>query len=406
MKCDKCGAEARRAGARFCARCGAPLPEPATEPAAATAAALQASATGDRPTHAPSMPVTQRPQAQETASADEAAASLSEAEGAAYRNESAATANGHVEHTADIADSPTRADLISVGATAKSASQTSQPSDTNAQSGPTTDDEETMQLPALSWYEAHHTQEPVEQSPTMVLPAPAKPMSDARRGDAPSRSPGGTSQSTAANATSMKSPGRTMVASRPLAAPKTGNRGRARSARTTVARSLLLVGIVVVIAAIVVGAVLVYQNVTAGGKNLAATAPYTDPAGYFALRYPALWTAKPISNGVKFVDSTGTAEFDVQSLPATGRSTADSYIAAEADKLNLSAPDHEQVGSVVWAKRSGLVTTSQGVSDEVVLLAHLQQGRVYLVTEVTPISNFAQENQLAFLPALQSFQFK
>jgi|GEM_PF-5078496 hypothetical protein len=413
MKCARCGAEARRAEARFCTRCGAALPRPAAEPAGVAAVVSPTSTASDR--QYPASPVTDAREAQpcdgdraqaetaiSAAAASQPVADETESQPATDRDGPTMAANGRTEPPVDVADLPTRTDLVE--ARSGLVPETLLPPLADTQPALTIAEEETAHLPALSGRAARQSPDAVDQAPTMVLPT--RVAQDAQRAAPPSRQSDAESVTRPRDVAEASAPPAVprLAAAPAMAKPEPRRGHTARTRRLT--RWLVLAGVVLLIAAVVSASILIYQNMTAGGKNLAAMLTYRDPAGHFTLQYPALWTAKPIPDGVEFVDSTGTAEFDVQSLPATHGGVADSYIAAEADKLNLSAPDREQVGGIVWAKRSGLVTTPQGVSNEVVLLAYVRQGRVYLVKEVTPISNYAQENQLAFLPALESFQFR
>jgi len=441
MKCARCGTEARRAEARFCAHCGTPFPQPVAEPAAVatredhqpvgtSVAALEASAIGDELGDPSASSTSEIRQSVDTP--DDAESEMTPVQSQPIGDHPAGAlspaSNGHRDPLPDddIADFPTRTDIApvdvqptamlpaSVDEQLKAETRAPDPAVSDPQDDPqmglAAEQEETVQLPSIGKQDEHRSPAIVDQEPTLVLSTPATPAHDTDRG-APGAAPGQSevagSRTMPADFTPFAVPPRPKAALRSTPSPKpltSRQVSRPRKART--ARSLALAGLVVLIVAVVIGGILIYQKAIASGKNLAAMTTYNDPAGHFSLQYPALWTAKPISNGVQLMDSTGTAELDVQSLPVTDHNTADSYIATEASKLNLSAPDHEQVGSIVWAKRSGLVTTNQGVSDEVVLLAYVQHGRVYLVKEVTPISNFANENRLAFLPALQSFQFK
>jgi hypothetical protein len=129
---------------------------------------------------------------------------------------------------------------------------------------------------------------------------------------------------------------------------------------------------------------------------------YNDPNHHFHIQYPTVWTATPIANGVRFSDATHTAELSVTYTPNTQNLTADQFADQEAAKENISTPDTQTFAGTTWVQRSGIVTQTSGISQDIFLFVTVSNNFLYEVREVAPLDGYKEPNQTAFMPMLQS----
>jgi hypothetical protein len=141
-----------------------------------------------------------------------------------------------------------------------------------------------------------------------------------------------------------------------------------------------------------------------GGQEISAFSPYQDPGGHFSIQYPSVWTVKKVSNGVRFADATDTAELWVTYTPNTANQTAEQFANQEAAKEGISTPDTTTFAGATWVERSGIVTQTSGISQDIFLFVTISNNIIYEVREVAPLDGYKEPNQTAFMPMLQSLK--
>ncbi|HEU5370008.1 MAG TPA: hypothetical protein VFU69_16155, partial [Ktedonobacterales bacterium] len=135
-----------------------------------------------------------------------------------------------------------------------------------------------------------------------------------------------------------------------------------------------------------------------------AFATYTDPGHHFSIPYPTVWTVKQLSNGVRFADATDTAELWVTYTPNTSNLKAADFADQEAAKAGISAPapDSQTFAGTTWVQRSGIVTQTSGLSQDIFIFVTTSSNNLlYEVREVAPLDGYKEPNQSAFMPMLQ-----
>jgi hypothetical protein len=164
----------------------------------------------------------------------------------------------------------------------------------------------------------------------------------------------------------------------------------------------VIITLVLVLVFIVAG-VGIYAFVS-GSTNQEPSAflTYTDPGNHFKIQYPSVWTVKKLDNGVRFADATNTAELSVTYTPNTSNLTAEQFADQEAAKENISTPDTQTFAGKTWVQRSGIVTQTSGISQDIFIFVAISNNFLYEVREVAPLDGYKEPNQAAFMPMLQS----
>lgn len=129
---------------------------------------------------------------------------------------------------------------------------------------------------------------------------------------------------------------------------------------------------------------------------------YTDAGHHFKIQYPNVWTVKKLVNGARFADATNTAELSITYTPNTNNLTAAQFADQEAAKENISTPDTQTFAGQTWVQRSGIVTQTSGISQDIFIFVTLANNLLYEVREVAPLDGYKEPNQAAFMPMLQS----
>jgi hypothetical protein len=129
---------------------------------------------------------------------------------------------------------------------------------------------------------------------------------------------------------------------------------------------------------------------------------YTDAGNHFKIQYPNVWTVKKLTNGVRFADATNTAELSITYIPNTSNLTAEQFADQEAAKENISTPDTQTFAGQTWVQRSGIVTQTSGISQDIFIFVAVANNLLYEVREVAPLDGYKEPNQAAFMPMLQS----
>ena len=174
-----------------------------------------------------------------------------------------------------------------------------------------------------------------------------------------------------------------------------------------VKRRRLPIGIIVTLGLIVVFVVAgvgIYALANGpGSQEPSAFTTYTDPSHHFSISYPTVWTVKPLSNGVRFADATDTAELWVTYTPNTTNLAAANFADQEAAKAGISAPapDSQTFAGTTWVQRSGIVTQTSGLSQDIFIFVAASNNLLYEVREVAPLDGYKEPNQTAFMPMLQ-----
>jgi hypothetical protein len=168
----------------------------------------------------------------------------------------------------------------------------------------------------------------------------------------------------------------------------------------------MLLGLFVPLALIVVFVLVglgVYSLVTTPSlPEPSAFLTYTDPHQQFSIQYPNVWTQKQLENGVRFTDVTNTAELSVTYTPNTANQTAEQFANQQAAKEGISTPDTKTFAGQTWVVRSGIVTQTSGVSQDIFLFVTLHNNIFFEIREVAPLDGYREPNQTAFMPMLQS----
>lgn len=140
---------------------------------------------------------------------------------------------------------------------------------------------------------------------------------------------------------------------------------------------------------------------SAGGQEPSAFVNYTDANRHFSIQYPSVWNYKRLPNGVKFADATDTAELSVTYVANTSNLTAQQFADQEAAPENLNGPDTKTFAGQTWVVRSGIVTQTSGISQDIFIFVTLYNNFLFEVREVAPLNGYKEPNQTAFMPMLQ-----
>lgn len=129
---------------------------------------------------------------------------------------------------------------------------------------------------------------------------------------------------------------------------------------------------------------------------------YTDPGHHFSIPYPTVWTVKKLSNGVRFADATNTASLSVTYTPNPSNLTAEQFANQEATGAGISAPapDTQTFAGTTWVQRSGTVTQTSGISQVIFIMVTTANNLLYEVREVTPLDGYKEPNFNVFMPML------
>ncbi|HLW00291.1 MAG TPA: PsbP-related protein [Ktedonobacterales bacterium] len=141
-----------------------------------------------------------------------------------------------------------------------------------------------------------------------------------------------------------------------------------------------------------------------GGQNLPAFTTYKDPGNQFSIQYPTVWTAKKLSNGVQFSDATNTVSLSVTYTPNTANLSATTFANQEAAKENINTPDSQTFAGTTWVQRSGIVTQTSGISQDIFIFVAASNNLLYEVREVAPLDGYKEPNQTDFMPMLNSLK--
>lgn len=153
----------------------------------------------------------------------------------------------------------------------------------------------------------------------------------------------------------------------------------------------------------VVAGVGIYAIVTgSGNQEPSSFLTYTDPGHHFTIQYPTVWTVKQLPNGVRFADATNTAELSVTYTPNSSNLTAVQFANQQAAKEGISTPDTQTFAGTTWVQRSGIVTQTSGISQDIFLFVTVANNLLYEVREVAPLDGYKEPNQTVFIPMLKS----
>ena len=128
----------------------------------------------------------------------------------------------------------------------------------------------------------------------------------------------------------------------------------------------------------ILGGVGVYAVVSsAGGQEPSAFVSYTDPNHHFTIKYPTVWTYKRLDNGVRFADATNTAQLSVTYTPNSSNLTAQQFADQEAQKQSLNTPDTKTFAGQTWIVRSGIVTQTSGIAQDIFIFVTVYKNFLY-----------------------------
>ncbi len=157
-----------------------------------------------------------------------------------------------------------------------------------------------------------------------------------------------------------------------------------------------------------------YTVLGAGPQEPSALTPYTDPGHHFSIQYPTVWTIKKPTNhasGVRFTDATDTAELWVTYTPTPPNLTKDQenqfenqFADQEAASAGIAtpAPGTDTFAGATWIMRTGIVTLTSGISQQILLYITVHNNLCFEVREVAPLNNYNGPNQTVFMPMLQT----
>lgn len=190
---------------------------------------------------------------------------------------------------------------------------------------------------------------------------------------------------------------------RSAAGPVAGSLTRPRPAKrrrvplgVTVTMGLLLV--------FILGGVGVYALASnSGGQEPSAFVNYSDPNHHFTIQYPNVWSYKHLNDGVRFSDATNTAELSITYTPNTSNLTAQQFADQEAQKQSLNTPDTRTFAGQTWVVRSGIVTQSSGIAQDIFIFVTVYNNLLYEIREVTPLDGYQQPNSAVFMPMLEKY---
>ena len=153
---------------------------------------------------------------------------------------------------------------------------------------------------------------------------------------------------------------------------------------------------------VIAGAAIYVFASGSASQEPAAFLSYSDPGHHFSIHYPNVWTVKQTANGARFVDATNTAELSVTYTSNTANLTAAQFADQEAAAENISTPDSQTFAGATWVERSGIVTQTSGISQDIFIFVTVSNNFLYEVREVAPLDGYKEPNQAAFMPMLQS----
>ncbi|HEY7125696.1 MAG TPA: hypothetical protein VH540_17200 [Ktedonobacterales bacterium] len=131
---------------------------------------------------------------------------------------------------------------------------------------------------------------------------------------------------------------------------------------------------------------------------------YNDTQHQFSIQYPNVWTKKQLDSGVRFADVTNTAELSVTYAPNTANQTAEQYADQLAAKEGISTPDTKTFAGENWVVRSGIVTQTSGISQDIFIFVTLHNNVFFEIREVAPLDGY-RDDQPTFMKMLQSLVF-
>lgn len=154
----------------------------------------------------------------------------------------------------------------------------------------------------------------------------------------------------------------------------------------------------------ILGGVGVYALASSsGGQEPSAFVNYSDPNHHFTIEYPNVWSYKHLDNGVRFTDATNTAELSITYTPNTSNLTAQQFADQEAQKQSLNAPDTQTFAGQTWVVRSGIVTQTSGIAQDIFIFVTVYNNLLYEIREVTPLDGYQQPNSAVFMPMLEKY---
>lgn len=139
---------------------------------------------------------------------------------------------------------------------------------------------------------------------------------------------------------------------------------------------------------VLVGLGVYFLVTTPSNPEPSAYQTYNDPQHQFSIAYPTVWTKKPLDNGVRFVAASGTAELSVTSTPNTANQTAGQFADQQAAKEGISTPDTKTFAGQTWVVRSGIVTQTSGISQDIFLFVTLHNNVFFEIREVAPLDGY------------------
>lgn len=224
------------------------------------------------------------------------------------------------------------------------------------------------------------------KSPTQPVPIPKLPKHELDVEPAPQSAPHSTPpMATGAIATLKK--------------PKSETTGAVRKRRWPV---FVLIGMLVL--ALLGGGGYLLRAVLAG-PPVAHSVVYSDPQKRFHFTRPNLWTLTPAANGVFLSDSGGTSSLRLTIVAPQKGEDAVKHADTLATADGLSSAPPETYAGETWEQRSGVVTGSDGVVRQELVLVTLHDGQLYTIECAAPLSGFDSTNNLVFQPLLTSFTF-
>ncbi len=87
--------------------------------------------------------------------------------------------------------------------------------------------------------------------------------------------------------------------------------------------------------------------------------------------------------------------------PNTTNLSAAQFADQEAAKENINTPDTATFAGATWVERSGIVTQTSGISQDIFLFVTVHNNTLFEVREVAPLDGYNGPNQTVFMRMLQ-----
>lgn len=176
------------------------------------------------------------------------------------------------------------------------------------------------------------------------------------------------------------------------------SRQRPRSRRVLLG---LFIPLALVLIFVLVGLGVYFLITTPSTPEASAYLTYNDAKQQFSIQYPNVWTKKQLDSGVRFADVTNTAELSVTYAPNSANKTSEQYADQLAAKEGISTPDTKTFAGENWVVRSGIVTQTSGISQDIFIFVTLHKNVFFEIREVAPLDGY-RDDQPTFMKMLQS----